>query len=119
MITFKEKVEKDIESFEKKIQRAKEYADKQDWETRVMLYKAIGIIEFDLNSLKRSIGPHFGPTEKNRDYLEPEVKENYNQVIDDFKDLNEKVEITIWYENPSILESLQNQLKQLKEKFVS
>lgn len=118
MITYKEKVEKDIENFELKIQRAKEYADKQEWETRVMLYRQIAGIEFDLNALKRSLGPHFGPVEKTRDFLEPEVEENYKQVIKDLKELDEKVEITIWFENPSIIETLEKQFRKLKEKIM-
>lgn len=76
MITFKEKVEKDISSFEAKIKRAKKYADQQKLEEGILLHKEIAKIEYDLNDLKRSLGPHFGPVDDSRDYLEPEVKSN-------------------------------------------
>ena len=118
MITFKEKVEKDINSFELKIKRAKEYADQQAFEESVILHKEIATIEYDLNELKNSLGPHFGPIDDTRDYLEPEVKANYERVIDDFKELDGHITITIWNQEPSIIESLQRQFKSLKEKLI-
>lgn len=119
MITFKEKVKRDIKSFDLKITRARKYIRKQVPKERVLLSKKINSIEHDLNDLKKSLGSYFPPADKTRDYLEPDTKQYYERVIEGFKKIDNQMSISIWRETLPIKEIIKKGYLMVKSKLKS